>query len=72
MVQAVKGCGVEMPDIYVEAGGPKGALYSLDICGAFDHQRAVTDLAGQVQMQQWVEEAGLSLIHIYSSVMPNT
>ena len=58
VVQAVKGCGVEMPDIYLEADGPEGALYTLDICGAFDHQRAVTDLAGQVQIQQWVEEAG--------------
>lgn len=48
VVQAVKGCGVEMPDIYLEADGPEGALYTLDICGAFDHQRAVTDLAGQV------------------------
>ena len=58
VVQAVKGCGVDMPSIHLAAGGPNGTQYLLDICGAFAHQRAVTDLASQVTVQQWVEGAG--------------
>lgn len=58
VVQAVKGCGVDMPSIHLAAGGPNGTQYLLDIRGAFAHQRAVTDLASQVTVQQWVEGAG--------------
>ena len=58
VVQAVKGCGVDMPSIHLAASGPNGTQYLLDICGAFAHQRAVTDLASQVTVQQWVEGAG--------------
>ena len=58
LVDTLKGCGVDMPSIHLAAGGPNGTQYLLDICGAFAHQRAVTDLASQVTVQQWVEGAG--------------
>ena len=58
VVQAIKACGVETPDIYLSADGPNQTQYNLNIHGTFEHEKAVTELDSFVTVQQWVEQAG--------------